>query len=123
MQYHIPGYLPATDPVALEATMDWLRFLCQPQHLAEVLKEATRIPLIKDTEAMPWMEPFLRPFDSNIMWVAWNSLSGNARYVESQIWQAYVPTQMSDDEFLNLCKQSWDEELQKVLETNPDWVI
>jgi ABC-type glycerol-3-phosphate transport system substrate-binding protein len=123
MQYHIPGYLPAVDSRALDATIDWLRFLCQPDHIAEVLKEITRIPLIKDTAARPEMEPFLRPFDSNIMWVAWNSLSGNARYVEAQIWQAYVPTQMSDAEFLTLCKQSWDDELKKVLETNPDWVV
>jgi hypothetical protein len=44
----------------------------------------------------------------------------NAEYSN---WQAYLPSTMSDSEFLAMAQKSWEEEIAKILESNPDWKI
>ena len=44
----------------------------------------------------------------------------NAEY---GLWQAYLPSETSDSDFLAMAQKAWDEEVAKVLESNPDWKI
>ena len=40
---------------------------------------------------------------------------------EYKLWQKYLPSQMTDDQFLDEAKKSLDGVVAKVLEANPDW--
>jgi ABC-type glycerol-3-phosphate transport system substrate-binding protein len=123
MQYHMPGYLTETDPDKIGVLMDFLMFVSKPENVSKNLQENSTLPLIYGAEGQEGLEPFFEPYDFDIIWAAWNNLSGSAREVEHQLWQSYVPTDMSDDEFLEKSQEAWETELQKVLETNPEWKI
>ena len=123
MQYHMPGYLAKNDPDKLKAAMDWLMFSSKPENVTMVVQETGLVPLTKGATGIPELEPFTRPYDRATPYQSWQSLSTSGLEAEYKLWQAYLPSSMSDDEFLKEAKAAWDGEVKKVLESNPDWKI
>jgi hypothetical protein len=42
---------------------------------------------------------------------------------EYKLWQQYLPSNMSDAEFLEAAQTAWNSVVDRVLESNPDWKI
>lgn len=123
MQYHVPGYLAKKDPDKVTSIMDWLMFVSKPENVTRCLMETSLVPLTKGAKGIPELEPFTRPYDRAVPYQSWNSLSGAALTAEYGVWQKYVPTAMTDDELIVTAKAALAEEVNKVLESNPEWKI
>ena len=123
MQYHVPGYLAKTDPDKVPAIMDWLMFSSKPENVTKVVLETSLVPLTKGATGMPELEPFTRPYDRAVPYQSWQTLSTGGLEAEYKVWQAYLPTKMTEDELLTTAKAALDAEVKKVLEANPDWKI
>ena len=123
MQYHVPGYLAEKDPDKIPVIMDWLMFSSKPENVGKCCKETGLVPLTKGAEGLPELAPFYKPYDRAVPYQSWQTLSTSGLNAEYGLWQAYLPSDMSDNEFLQLAKKTWDEEVRKVLEANPDWKI
>ena len=81
------------------------------------------VPLTKGAEAIPELAPFNEPYDRAVPYQSWATLSSSGLEAEYTLWQQYLPSDMSDSEFLTLAQEAWDGEVAKVLEANPDWKI
>jgi len=123
MQYHAPGYLSQKSPDKIPHIMDWLMFSSQPDNVTAVCAETSLVPLTKGAKARPELAPFSQPYDRAVPYQSWATLSSSAMNAEYKNWQAYLPSEMSDSAFLDLAKKSWDDEVKKILESNPDWKI
>ncbi len=123
MQYHVPGYLAQKEPDKIPVIMDWLMFSSVPEHVGMVCKETGLVPLTKGAEGLPELAPFYEPYDRAVPYQSWQTLSTSGLQAEYKLWQAYLPSDMSDSEFLDMAKKAWDEEVRKVLEANPDWKV
>jgi raffinose/stachyose/melibiose transport system substrate-binding protein len=121
MQYHVPGYLAKKDPEKVQAIMDWLMFSSKPENVTMVVQETGMVPLTKGAKGIPELEPFTRPYDRAVPYQSWQTLSTSAYEAEYKLWQAYLPSDMSDAEYLKMVKASWDAEVKKMLEANPTW--
>jgi ABC-type glycerol-3-phosphate transport system substrate-binding protein len=124
MQYHVPGYLPDTAPEKIPAIMDWLMWSSKPEHVTAVCAETSLVPLTYGAQARPELAPFTAPYDRAVPYQSWGTLDG-ALGIEAEytLWQAYLPSEMGDDEFLETAKKLLGEVVDKVLEANPDWKI
>jgi raffinose/stachyose/melibiose transport system substrate-binding protein len=123
MQYHIPGYLSETASDKIGPIMDWLMFSSKPENVTAVCAETSLVPLTKGAQARPELAPFSQPYDRAVPYQSWATLSSSAMNAEYSNWQAYLPSTMSDSEFLAMAQKSWEEEIAKILESNPDWKI
>ena len=123
MQYHVPGYLAQKEPDKIPVIMDWLMFSSVPEHVGMVCKETGLVPLTKGAEGLPELAPFYEPYDRAVPYQSWQTLSTSGLQAEYKLWQAYLPSDMSDSEFLDMAKKAWNEEVNKVLEANPDWKV
>lgn len=123
MQYHVPGYIAKKDPDKVNAIMDWLMFSSKPENVSMVLKETGMVPLTKGAEGMPELAPFNQPYDRAVPYQSWATLSSSALQAEYKLWQQYLPSGMSDAQFLDAAKKALDGEVKKVLEANPDWKV
>ncbi len=123
MQYHVPGYLSQTASDKIGPIMDWLMFSSKPENVTAVCAETSLVPLTKGATARPELAPFSQPYDRAVPYQSWATLSSSALNAEYSNWQAYLPSSMSDSEFLAMAQKSWDEEVAKILESNPDWKI
>ena len=123
MQYHVPGYLAETASDKISHIMDWLMFSSKPENVTAVCAETSLVPLTKGATARPELAPFSQPYDRAVPYQSWATLSSSAMNAEYSNWQAYLPSTMSDSEFLAMAQKSWDEEVAKILESNPDWKI
>jgi ABC-type glycerol-3-phosphate transport system substrate-binding protein len=123
MQYHIPGYLAQKDSGKIAHIMDWLMYSSKPENVTAVCAETSLVPLTKGATARPELAPFSQPYDRAVPYQSWATLSSSALNAEYSNWQAYLPSEMSDSDFLAMAKKSWDEEVKKILEANPDWKI
>ena len=123
MQYHVPGYLAETASDKISHIMDWLMFSSKPENVTAVCAETSLVPLTKGAQARPELAPFSQPYDRAVPYQSWATLSSSAMNAEYSNWQAYLPSSMSDSEFLAMAQKSWDEEIAKILESNPDWKI
>ncbi len=123
MQYHVPGYLAQKTPDKIKPIMDWLMFSSQPDNVTAICAETSLVPLTKGATARPELAPFSQPYDRAVPYQSWATLSSSAMNTEYKNWQAYLPAEMSDSAFLDMAKKSWDDEVKKILESNPDWKI
>jgi ABC-type glycerol-3-phosphate transport system substrate-binding protein len=123
MQYHIPGYLSETASDKIPHIMDWLMFSSKPENVTAVCAETSLVPLTKGATARPELAPFSQPYDRAVPYQSWATLSSSALNAEYSNWQTYLPSDMSDSDFLAMAQKSWDEEIKKILEANPDWKI
>jgi raffinose/stachyose/melibiose transport system substrate-binding protein len=123
MQYHVPGYLAESEGDKIPVIMDWLMYSSKPEHVTAVCAETSLVPLTKGATARPELAPFSQPYDRAVPYQSWATLSPSAQQAEYRLWQAYLPSEMSDSDFLAMAQQAWDEEVGKVLESNPDWKI
>jgi len=123
MQYHVPGYLKEKEPDKIPIIMDWLMFSSKPENVTNCLKETSMVSLTKGAEAVPELAPFNQPYDRAVPYQSWQTLSSSGLQAEYKLWQAYLPSSMSDQEFIDKAKKDFDAEVQKVLEANPDWKV
>ncbi len=123
MQYHVPGYLPQTASDKVGQVMDWLMFSSKPENVTAICAETSMVPLTKGATARPELAPFSQPYDRAVPYQSWATLSSSAMNAEYTNWQAYLPSEMSDSEFLGMTQKAWDAEVEKILESNPDWKI
>ncbi len=123
MQYHVPGYLAQTASDKVEHVMDWLMFSSKPENVTIVCAETSMVPLTMGATARPELAPFSQPYDRAVPYQSWATLSSSAMNAEYTNWQAYLPSEMSDSEFLAMAQKAWDAEVEKLLESNPDWKI
>ncbi len=121
--WHIPGYLAKQDPDKVGVVFDWLKFVSVPDNVTTLCAEASMIPTVKGAKTIPSLEKFLAPYDRATPYQGWENLSEDAYRMELELWEAYLPSNMSDDEFLELAKAKLQEALRLVLEQNPDWKI
>jgi raffinose/stachyose/melibiose transport system substrate-binding protein len=121
MQYHVPGYLADKEPDKIPAIMDWLMFSSKPDNVTKVLLETGLVPLTHGAKGMPELAPFYEPYDRAVPYQSWATISQDGLNAEYKLWQAYLPSQMSDDQFLAEAKKAMDGVVAKVLESNPDW--
>jgi len=122
MQYHVPGYLAQIDPARVDVIMDWLMWSSVPEHVGSICKETGLVPLTKGAEGLPELAPFYEPYDRAVPYQSWNTMSASAWNAECDLWQQYLPSDMTDDAFLELAEETFSAEVDKVLEANPDWV-
>jgi len=123
LQYHVSGFLAEKEPDKVPVCMDWLMFSSAPENVSALCSETGTLPLVHDATTTPEMEPFLQPYDRAAPYESWWTLSEGGSQAEAKLFQTYLPGTMSDGEFLDLAKKLFDEELDKVLEQNPDWKI
>lgn len=123
MQYHVPGYLAETNPGKVDVVMDWLMYSSVPENVGMICKETGLVPLTKGAEGLPELAPFYEPYDRAVPYQSWGTLSPSAMNSEYDLWQQYLPSDMTDDQFLDLAKEKMEAEVEKVLETNPDWTL
>lgn len=123
MQYHVPGYLAQKDPDKIPVIMDWLMFSSKPENVTKILMETSMVPLTKEAKGMPELAPFYQPYDRAVPYQSWQTLSSDGLQAEYKLWQQYLPSQMTDDQFLDAARKALDAEVKKVLEANPDWKI
>ncbi len=123
MQYHVPGYLAQTASEKVSHVMDWLMFSSKPENVTIVCAETSMVPLTLGATARPELAPFSQPYDRAVPYQSWATLSPSAMNAEYTNWQAYLPSEMSDSDFLAMTQKAWDAEVAKLLESNPDWKI
>jgi ABC-type glycerol-3-phosphate transport system substrate-binding protein len=123
MQYHIPGYLAETDLDKISVIMDWLRFSSKPDNVGAICRETGLVPLTKGARGLDELEPFYEPYDRAVPYQSWGTLSASAMSAEYTLLQAYLPSDMTDSAFQAMAQETWDKEIAKVLESNPDWKI
>jgi len=123
MQYYVPGYLSQTEPDKISVIFDWLKFSSKPDNVSAVCMETGLVPLVHGAEGLPELAPFMVVPDRATPCQGWASLGQSAREAEHTLWQKYIPSDMSDAEFLDLARATWDDEVAKILEVNPDWVL
>jgi len=123
MQYHVPGYLPETDPERIPVIMDWLMFITQPKYVEPACAERGTVPMVEGAEAMPEIAPFTAPYDRAVPYQSWASLSAPAYESERALLAEYAGSTMSNDELVSRGKEVWEEEVKNLLESNPDWTI
>jgi ABC-type glycerol-3-phosphate transport system substrate-binding protein len=123
MQYHLPGYLPQTDPARIPVIMDFLMFVTQAEYVSASCAERGVIPMVEGSTTIPEMEPFLAPYDRAVAYQSWAMLAPTAYERERGLLTEYMSTEMSDDQLVAQGQEIWDDEVRKALETNPDWKI
>jgi len=124
MQYHVPGYLAQSDPNKIPAIMDWLMYSSKPENVSSICMETGLVPLTNGAQGLPELAPFMEPYDRATPYQSWGTLNGTFGIEEEyKVWQQYLPSDMSDSAFLDLAKNSWNEVVRRVLESNPDWKI
>ena len=123
MQYHVPGYLAESAPDRVGVIMDWLMFSSKPENVTTVLKETGMVPLTKGATGMPELAPFAAEYDRAVPYQSWTTMSPSAQEAEYTLWQEYLPTDMSTDEFRVAAEVSLQSEVDKLLEANPDWKV
>lgn len=123
MQYHVAGYMAQKEPDKLPVIMDWLMYSSEPGNVTKCLMETGMVPLTKGAQGIPELEPFTRPYDRAVPYQSWQTLSSGGLETEYKLWQAWLTTDMSDDDFLAKAKADWKGEVDKVLESNPDWKL
>ena len=79
------------------------------------------IPFVEGAPVAPNMEPWMRPYDRAVTWQSWASLSGTAYEQQRNLMGEYMNDELTDDQLLSKAKVAWDEEVQKMLDNNPDW--
>ena len=122
MQYHVPGYL-SSQPEKVDVIMDWLMFSSMPEHVGDICKETGLVPLTKGAQGLPELAPFYEPYDRAVPYQSWQTLSSSGLTAEYELWQQYLPSDMTDSEFLDLANSKLEAEVDKVLEANPDWAV
>jgi raffinose/stachyose/melibiose transport system substrate-binding protein len=124
MQYHVPGYMAQKDPGKIPLIMDWLMYSSQPENVTAICAETSLVPLTKGATARPELAPFSAPYDRAAPYQSWCTLQCSfGMEAEYKNWQAYLPSDMSDAEFLDMAKKSLNEVVAKVIEQNPDWKV
>jgi len=123
LQYHIPAFLSEKAPEKLPWLEDFIMFICQPDYVSSIIAEYGMLPLIKEARAKPELEPFMAPFDYATPYQGWMGLSQSALNAERKIGIEYMSSDMSDDEILAKGKETIEVEVNKVLESNPDWKL
>ncbi len=124
MQYHVPGYMAQNEPDKIPVIMDWLMYSAKPEHVTAICAETSLVPLTIGAQARPELAPFTAPYDRAAPYQSWCTLECSfGMEAEYKLWQAYLPSDMSDSAFLDLAKKSLGEVMAKVLEANPDWKI
>ena len=123
MQYHIPGYLPQTDPERIPVIIDFLMFGTQAKYVEPACAERGTVPMVEGAEAMPEIAPFTAPYDRAVPYQSWSSLNGALYEKERALLAEYVAGDMSNDELVARGKEHWAEEIKNMIESNPDWKI
>jgi ABC-type glycerol-3-phosphate transport system substrate-binding protein len=124
MQYHIPGYMAQKEPDKIPLIMDWLMYSSKPENVTAVCNETSLVPLTKGATPRPELAPFGQPYDRATPYQSWCTLQCSyGMEAEYKLWQAYLPSNMSDAQFLTEAKKSLGEVVRKVLEQNPDWKV
>jgi len=123
LQYHIPAFLAEKEPEKLPWLKDFIMFICQPDYVSAIIAEYGMLPLIKEAHGTEVQEPFMAPYDVPIPYQGWMCLSQSALDAERTLGLEYMATDMSDEEVLEKGKETWEAEVEKMLESNPDWVI
>lgn len=124
MQYHVPAFLAKKDPDKVKAVMDWLMFSSKPENVSKILQDTATLPLTKGAQGMAEMAPFEKPYDRAVPYQSWCTLDcGSGLEAEHRLWQAYLPSNWTDDELLQKAHEALDAEVKKVLEANPDWKV
>lgn len=121
LQYHIPAYLAEKEPEKLPWLKDFIMFIAQPDHVSSLIAEYGMLPLLKEAHGTPEQEPFMGDYDVATPYQGWMGLSQSALDAERRIGMAYMAGMMSDEEVLEAGKEEWEAELEKILESNPDW--
>ena len=79
------------------------------------------VPLTKEAKGMPELAPFYEPYDRAVPYQSWQTISSDGLQQEYKLWQKYLPSQMTDDQFLDEARKALDGVVARVLEANPDW--
>lgn len=123
VNWHIPGYLQETASDKVDASFDLLNFIFLPENVTALSSESAMIPAINDAVAPPVMAPFQRDFDRPVPYQGWENLSEDAYRAQLEVWGAYLPGDMSDNEYLALAKSTLEDQVRRVIEQNPDWKV
>ncbi len=124
MQYHVPGYLAQKEPAKIPVIMDWLMYSSQPENVTKICQETGLVPLTNGAQGIPELAPFMEPYDRATPYQSWGTLDAAFGMEEEyKLWQQYLPSNMSDAEFLEAAQTSWKSVVDRVLESNPDWKI
>lgn len=123
LQFHVPGYLTKTDPERIPVIMDFLMFITQPKYVEAFCAERGNVPMVEGAEAIPEIALFRAPYDRAVPYQSWNSLSASAFEQERALLAEYVGGAMTNDALVAKGKEIWEEEVRKLLESNPDWKI
>lgn len=123
LQWRVAAYVVEEQPEKAAVIRDFLMFISQPKHVGALCAETGMLPMIQGAQGFPEQAPFMEPFDRLSLLAIFDILGSSARQEEKKIGQQYLPTDMSDDELLALAQETWEVEVEKVLELNPDWRI
>ena len=123
MQYHLPVYLPETDPERIPVIIDFLMFGTQAKYVEASCAERGTVPMVEGAEAMPEIAPFTAPYDRAVPYQSWNSLHAALLEKERALLAEYVAGDMSNDELVAQGKEYWAAQIKDLLEGNPDWKI
>ena len=121
LQYFVTGYLKETEPDKLPIIKDVLMYISQPHIVGAVSAEGGMIPFVEGAPVAPNMEPWMRPYDRAVAWQSWATLSGTAYEAQKNLMGQYMFGDINDNQLLEKAKKSWGEEVQKLLDNNPDW--
>jgi len=121
MQYFVTGYLKETAPEKLPVIKDLLMYISQPHIAGAVAAEGGMIPFVEGAPVAPNMEPWMRPYDRAVTWQSWGSLSPTALEQQRNLMAEYMYGTIDDNTLLEKGKKAWGEEVQKLLDNNPDW--
>jgi raffinose/stachyose/melibiose transport system substrate-binding protein len=123
VNWHIPGYLGTKDPEKVNAIFDLLYYIFTPDNVTAMSTESGMIPAVIDAKAPAEMGPFQRSYDRPVPYQGWENLSEDAYRAQLDVWGAYLATDMSDKDYLDLAKKTLDDQVRRNVEANPDWKV
>jgi len=122
VNWHIPGYI-GSDQEKADTIFDYLKFIFTPDSVTAMSAESGMIPTITGATAPPMMAPFRRDYDRPVPFQGWENLSEDAYRAQLEVWGTYLPSNMSDNEYLELAKAKLNDQVRRAVELNPDWKV
>ena len=87
--------------------MDWLMYSSKPENVTAICKETSLVPLTKGAKGMPELAPFDAAYDRAAPYQSWCTLDAPTAWKRStSCGRPYLPSKMSDAEFLDVAKKS-----------------